>query len=206
MDSRVNSCSSLTERDIALLYRIEAGLAIMADVSRSDVMLCCLMDPQEESPSHIEFIESPTMQRVPVGQILVGQHAAPHSLSSIYQDDMTGRTYTFTAQPTVHRALMEDRRDRMAESKIPPERTSSGAPVIQQVYTVHNAVNQAIAALLIETNLIEYERHRRRERPFRNAVRWLQRMAVQGEIETAEISGGFGSLDGVYLSISASAT
>ncbi len=199
MDSRVNSCSSLTERDIALLYRIEAGLAIMADVSRSDVMLCCLMDPQEESPSHIEFIESPTMQRVPVGQILVGQHAAPHSLSSIYQDDMTGRTYTFTAQPTVHRALMEDRRDRMAESKIPPERTSSGAPVIQQVYTVHNAVNQAIAALLIETNLIEYERHRRRERPFRNAVRWLQRMAVQGEIETAEISGGFGSLDGVYL-------
>ena len=79
MDSRVNSCSSLTERDIALLYRIEAGLAIMADVSRSDVMLCCLMDPQEESPSHIEFIESPTMQRVPVGQILVGRHAAPHS-------------------------------------------------------------------------------------------------------------------------------
>ncbi len=199
MDSRVNSCSSLTERDIALLYRIEAGLAITADVSRSDVMLCCLMDPQEESPSHIEFIESPTMQRVPVGQILVGQHVAPHSLSSIYQDDMTGRTYTFTAQPTVHRALMEDRRDRMAESKIPPERTSSGAPVIQQVYTVHNAVNQAIAALLIETNLIEYERHRRRERPFRNAVRWLQRMAVQGEIETAEISGGFGSLDGIYL-------
>ena len=199
MDSRVNSCSSLTERDIALLYRIEAGLAITADVSRSDVMLCCLMDPQEESPSHIEFIESPAMQRVPVGQILVGQHAAPHSLSSIYRDDMTGRTYTFTAQPTVHRAMMEDRRDRMAESKIPPERTSSGAPVIQQVYTVHNAVNQAIAALLIETNLIEYERHRRRERPFRNAVSWLQRMAVQGEIETAQVSGGFGSLDGIYL-------
>ena len=199
MDSRVNSCSSLTERDIALLYRIEAGLAITADVSRSDVMLCCLMDPQEESPSHIEFIESPAMQRIPVGQILVGQHAAPHSLSSIYRDDMTGRTYTFTAQPTVHRAMMEDRRDRMAESKIPPERTSSGAPVIQQVYTVHNAVNQAIAALLIETNLIEYERHRRRERPFRNAVSWLQRMAVQGEIETAQVSGGFGSLDGIYL-------
>lgn len=199
MDSRINSCSSLTERDIALLYRIEAGLAITADVSRSDAMLCCLMDPQEDPSSHVEFIESPAMQRVPVGQIFVARHAAPHSLSSIYRDDMTGRTYTFTAQPTVHRALLEDRRNRMAESKSPPEHTSSGAPVIQQVYTVHNAVNQAIAALLIETNMIEYERHRRRDRPFRHAVHWLQRMAVQGEIETAEISGGFGSLDGVYL-------
>ncbi len=94
---------------------------------------------------------------------------------------------------------MEDRRDRRAEKKIPPERTSSGAPVIQQVYTVHNAVNQAIAALLIETSMIEYERHRSRGRPFRQAVRWLQRMAVRGEIEAAGISGGFGSLDGIYL-------
>ena len=199
MDSRVNSCSSLTERDIALLYRIEAGLAITADVSRSDAMLCCLLDPQDDLLSNYEFAESQAVQRGPVGQILVARHAAPHSLSSIYRDDMTGRTYTFNAQPTVHRALMEDRKNRMAESKIPPERTSSGAPVIQQVYTVHNAVNQAIAALLIETNMIEYERHRRRDMPFRHAVRWLQRMAVQGEIETAEISGGFGSLDGIYL-------
>ena len=199
MDSRVNSCSPLTERDIALLYRIEAGLAITADVSRSDVMLCCLMDPQDDFLSNIEFYKSPAMQQGPFGQILVARHAAPHSLSSIYRDDMTGRTYTFNAQPTVHRALMEDSRNRMAESKIPPERTSSGAPVIQQVYTVHNAVNQAIAALLIETNMIEYERHRRRDRSFRHAVRWLQRMAVKGEIETGGISGGFGSLDGIYL-------
>ena len=199
MDSRVNSCSSLTERDIALLYRIEAGLAITADVSRSDVMLCCLMDPQENPSSQIGVLESPAGLRASVGQILVARHAAPHSLSSIYRDDMTGRTYTLSAQPTVHRALMEDRRNRMAESKVPRERTSSGAPVIQQVYPVHNAVNQAIAALLVETNMIEYERHRRRDSPIRQAVRWLQRMAVQGEIETAEILGGFGSLDGIYL-------
>ena len=199
MDSRVNSCSSLTERDIALLYRIEAGLAITADVSRSDVMLCCLMDPQENPSSQIGVLESPAGQRASMGQVLVAQHAAPHSLSSIYRDDMTGRTYTLAAQPTVHRALMEDRRNRMAESKVPRERTSSGAPVIQQVYPVHNAVNQAIAALLVETNMIEYERHRRRDPPFRQAVGWLQRMAVQGEIETAEILGGFGSLDGIYL-------
>ena len=199
MDSRVNSCSALTERDIALLYRIEAGLAIMADVSRSDVMLCCLMDPPESASTDLEIIGAPARQRGAIGEILVARHAAPKSLSSIYRDDMTGRTYPLAAQPTVHRALMEDRRDRRSEKKLPPERTSNGAPVIQQVYTVHNAVNQAIAALLIETSLIEYERHRSRGRPFRQAVRWLQRMAVRGEIETAGISDGFGSLDGIYL-------
>ena len=194
MDTRVNSCPSLTERDIALLYRIEAGLPITADVSRSDVMLCCLTDRNQ-------ILSSQTGGRVPPAdaRILVARHVAPHSLSSIYVDDMTGRAYTLAAQPTVHRALMEDRKGKVAEKKVPPGRTSSGAPVIQQVYPVNNAANRVIGAMLVETNMIEYERHRRRDRPFRQAVGWLQRMAVQGEIEAAEIAGGFGSLDGIYL-------
>ena len=194
MDTRVNSCPSLTERDIALLYRIEAGLPITADISRSDVMLCCLTDRNQ-------ILSSQTGGRVPPAdaRILVARHVAPQSLSSIYVGDMTGRAYTLAAQPTVHRALMEDRRGKVAEKKVPPGRTSSGAPVIQQVYPVNNAANRVIGAMLVETNMIEYERHRRRDRPFRQAVGWLQRMAVQGEIEAVEIAGGFGSLDGIYL-------
>ena len=194
MDARVKSCPSLTERDIALLYRIEAGLPITADISRSDVMLCCLTDR-----NHI--LSSQYGGRVPPAdaRILVARHAAPQSLSSIYVDDMTGRAYTLAAQPTVHRALMEDRRGKVAEKKVPPGRTSSGAPVIQQVYPVRNAANRVIGALLVETNMIEYERQRRRGRPFRQAVGWLQSMAVQGEIEAAEAAGRFGSLDGIFL-------
>ena len=194
MDTLVHSCPSLTERDIALLYRIEAGLPIMADVSRSDVMLCCLTDR-----NHV--LSSQSGGRVPPtdARILVARHVAPHSHSSIHVNDMTGRAYTLAAQPTVHRALMEDRRGKVAEKKVPPGRTSSGAPVVQQVYPVHNAANRVIGAMLVETNMIEYERQRRRDRPFRQAVDWLQRMAVQGEIEAAEIAGGFGSLDGIYL-------
>ena len=194
MDTRVNSCPSLTERDIALLYRIEAGLPITADVSRSDVMLCCLTDRNQ-------ILSSQNGGRVPPAdaRILVARHVAPHSLSSIYMDDMTGRSYTLAAQPTVHRALMEDRRGKVAEKKVPLGRTSSGAPVIQQVYPVRNAANRVIGAMLVETNMIEYERHRRRDRPFRQAVSWLQRMAVQGEIEAAEVARGFASLDGIYL-------
>ena len=132
-------------------------------------------------------------------RILVARHAAPQSLSSIYVGDMTGRAYTLAAQPTVHRALMEDRRGKVAEKKVPPGRTSSGAPVIQQVFPVRNAANRVIGAMLIETNMIEYERQRRRDRPFRQAVGWLQSMAVQGEIEVPEAAGRFGSLDGIFL-------
>ncbi len=208
MDKRVNSCPSLTERDIALLYRIEAGLPITADVSRSDMMLCCLMGRQESSSPHNG--EKKVVLRATVGrearsaertsweQILVARHAAPHSLSSIYLDDMTGRIYTPAMQPSVSRALMEDRGGRKAKGAL-SEPLSSGAPVIQHVYPVHNAANRVIAAVLVETNMIEYERHRRRDQPFRQAVRWLQSMAVRGEIEIAEIGRGFGSLDGIYL-------
>lgn len=194
MDARVNSCPSLTERDIALLYRIEACLPITADVSRSDVMLCCLTDR-----NHV--LSSQYGGRVPPAdaRILVARHAAPQSLSSIYVGDITGRAYTLAAQPTVHRALMEDRRGKVAEKKVPPGRTSSGAPVIQQVFPVRNAANRVIGAMLIETNMIEYERQRRRDRPFRQAVGWLQSMAVQGEIEVPEAAGRFGSLDGIFL-------
>ena len=194
MDKRVNASPSLTERDIALLYRIEAGLPITTDVSRSDVMLCCLLGQQQSPSLRNGEKEQPAGGRAPAQQILVARHAAPHSLSSIYLDDMTGRIYTPATQPSVYRALMEDQGGRKTKQIL-----SSGAPVIQQVYPVHNAANRVIAAMLVETNMIEYERHRRRDQPFRQAIRWLQRMAVQGEIETAEIARGFGSLDGIYL-------
>lgn len=196
MDKRANSCPSLTERDIALLYRIEAGLPLTADVSRSDILLCCLMSQE---------------------QILVARHAAPRSISSIYVDDTSGQIYTPAMQPSAYRTLMEDRGSRKNNLSSLERRTrllnlfalprpsgranrfSSGAPVFQYVYPVHNAAKQVIAVVLIEMNMIEYERHRRRDRLFRQAVYWLQMMAVRGEIEIAGIAHSFGSLDGIYL-------
>lgn len=189
MDARVNSCPSLTERDIAHLYRVEGCLPLTADVSRSDVMLCCLLGQRGYPRSFHGENGLPAK-----AEILVARHAPPHSLSSIYPNDMTGRAFAPQDQPSVHRALTEDRGGRKAKQIL-----SSGAPVIQQVYPVHNAASHVIAAILIETNMIEYERQRRRDAQFREAVRWLQRMAVAGEIEASQVSGSFGSLDGIYL-------
>lgn len=173
MDKRVTQSANLTERDIALLHRIEAGLFITADVSRADVLLCSILQRD---------------------QILVARHAYPRSISSIYLKDATGRLFSATEQPLVYRALSEDRAGRQRKQVL-----SSGAPIIQQVFPIHNAAHRVIAAMLVETNLIEYERHRRRDKPFQKAVHWLQEMAIRGEIETPETINGFGALDGIYL-------
>jgi two-component sensor histidine kinase len=173
MDDRIKNCPRLTERDIALLHKIESGLPITADVSRADVLLCCLLDER---------------------QILVARHAVPNSISSVYRADATGRVFTPEDQPLVYRSLTEDRQGTRTKQVL-----SSGAPVIQKVYPIHNAADRVIGAMLVETNMIEFERHRRRDKPFRKGVRWLQEMAVRGEIENAESLSRFGPLDGIYM-------
>ncbi|RLT40330.1 MAG: hypothetical protein DWI57_08630 [Chloroflexi bacterium] len=173
MDARIECCPHLTERDVALLYRVEQGLHLTADVSRADVLLFC------------EWNDS---------QLLVGCHAVPRSISSIYVTEASGRIYAAKEHPLVLRALTSDRPGSQAKQVL-----SSGAPVIQQVYPIHNAANRVIAALLVETNLIEFERQRRRDKTFRRAVGWLHGMAVRGEIEIPEPISRFESLDGIYV-------
>jgi PAS domain-containing protein len=173
MDPRIEECLNLTERDVALLYRVEQGLALTADVSRADVLLFCQWN---------------------ANQLLVGYHAMPRSISSIYVNEATGRIYENKEHPLVLRALTSDRPGTQAKQIL-----SSGAPLIQQVYPIHNAANRVIAVLLIETNLIEFERQRRRDKAFRRAVSWLQGMAVRGEIEIPDPISRFESLDGIYV-------
>ena len=173
MDARIEHAPHLTERDVALLHRVVEGLPLTADVSRADLLLFCRWDAQ---------------------QLLVGFHAAPRSISSIYVNDATGRVYADQEHPLVARALLSDRPGTQARQIL-----SSGAPVIQQVYPIHNAANRVIAALLIETNMIESERQRRRDKHFRQAVSWLHGMAVRGEIEIPEPISRFESLDGIYV-------
>lgn len=173
MDARIERCPQLTERDVALLYRVAEGLPLTADVSRADVLLFCQWN---------------------ANQVLVGFHASPRSISSIYVNEVTGRIFEAKEHPLVQRALASHRPGTRAKQVL-----SSGAPVIQQVYPIHNAANRVIAALLVETNLIEFERQRRRNKNFRRAVRWLQGMAVRGEIEIPEPISRFESLDGIYV-------
>jgi len=158
-----------SENDCALLERIAAGLAITADVSRADVLLYCLGAQ---------------------GAGVIAQ-VQPRSISSLYRQSQIGHTVSPDEQPLVFRALQEGRAG--ASHRDLPE----GTPVVQEVYPVRNASGDVIAALSVETNLIAHERHRRRHRSFQRAIRWLQGMAIRGELVEAAGLSPFGEWDGI---------
>lgn len=173
MDKRIRECVDLTDLDLDLLYKIETALPIVADVSRSDVLLCA---------------------KLPDGNALVLQHVEPHSISSLHRQNITGRTLTAETQPALIRSLHTGGRARHRREII-----SSGAPAAQRISVVRNAAGRTIAALLIEANMIEAERQWRRDLQFRRAIHWLQEMAARGEIEKAHELRRFSPYDGIYV-------
>ena len=173
MDSQVSQIPGLTPNDLDLLHRIEVGLAITADVSRADVLLCTILSRD---------------------QALVAYHAIPSSISSLYRKDATGRIFHGEEQPLLFQALRSGSGGRRQREVL-----SNGAPVIQDVFPIYNGEEHVIGALLVETNMIAHERQRRRNRNFRQAVIWLQEMAARGELENAGNVGRFTLYDGVYL-------
>lgn len=157
------------ESDRALLERIEKGLAITADVSRADVLL----------------------YRLGTQGVEVIAQAQPRSISSLYRQSQIGHIVSLAEQPLVFRALQEGRAG-SSHRDLP-----GGTPVVQEVYPVRNAAGEVIAAMSVETNLIAHERHRRRHRSFQRAIRWLQGMALCGELAEAAALSPFGEWDGI---------
>ncbi len=168
----IKSCPGLDESDYQHLQRVEDGLAITADVSRADVLLYCRQSPRSA--------------------VIVAQ-AQPHSISSLYPTSLVGESVRPEREPLVLRALndgVSGRQQRVAEG---------GAPVIQEVHPICNHQGRAIAALVIETNLIERERHRRRSRVFQRALFWFQQMAIRGDLRDAKQLEPFGEWDGIVV-------
>ncbi len=164
---------NLSERDIALLHQIEIGLPLVADVSRADVLICCLLTHR---------------------QIRIFSHASPHSISSLYRQPAEGRTFSADDQPLIYRTVSDGGGGRYRKHVI-----TDGAPVTQEALPIYNAAHRVIAALVIETNMIEHERHKRRNNHFRRGLRWLHRMAARGELEIGQELSRFGPFDGIYM-------
>ncbi len=173
MDSQVYNLPGLSPADLEFLRKIEAGLPITADVSRADALLCTLLSKDKA---------------------LVAFHAIPNSISSLYRSDTIGRVLNAEDQPLLFQALNSGSGGRRQREVL-----SNGAPVIQDVFPVHNQDGKVIGAVLIETNMIAHERQRRRNRHFRQAVVWMQEMCARGELASAASISGFSLYDGVYM-------
>lgn len=173
MHPLVYECHHLDADDLALLQRIEAGMAITADIGRADLLLCTLL---------------------PDGSAGVVAHGMPQSISSLYRDNAAGRVYTGEELPLVLRALQNG-----AGGRRQREVLRSGAPVIEDVYPVANRSGRVVAAFVVETTMIAHERQRRRDRHFQQAVAFLLEMCALGELASAERLTRFGLYDGIYL-------
>ncbi len=173
MDSRLKECANLTELDGDLLFKISEGLPIVADISRADVLLCTFLNSKEA---------------------LVLEHIKPHSISSPYRSNITGRIYRLEDRPLLFRTLQGG-----TSGQDKKQLLSSGAPIIQDYHPIYNVGGKVVAAMIIEMTMIEHERHRRRDRNFRRSVRWLQGMAARGELENSVDLRRYGPYDGIYL-------
>jgi two-component sensor histidine kinase/PAS domain-containing protein len=173
MDSVVHQCSELQSDDLALLQSMEGCLPILADLYRADILLYC-----------------PLRQDAAV----VLAQAQPHSILPIHRGSLSQRKASPNDEPLIHQALANGRpvsgQRQMADGS---------ALFYQSIYPVLGAQGQVIAAMVIETNLIEWERLRRRSKVFRGALRALREMVLRGELEGAEDISPFGEHDGILV-------
>jgi two-component sensor histidine kinase len=173
MDDVVRQCDGLTEGDIAFLQKIERDLDILADISRSDVLMCAPFSS---------------------GRAAVIAQARPHSIAPVHAGSLLGHLVTSAEQPLVLKTL---ERGRFSQGDLRLVTTES--PIMQKVHPIHNAEGKVIGALSIETNLLEHERHNRRSRVFQRALRLLQQMVLRGDLEGAHKLSPFGEHDGIMV-------
>jgi PAS domain-containing protein len=180
MDSVVHTCADLTEEHIAHLEKVQEKLGILADLSRADVLMYC--------PHSSE-------------RAVVVSQARPHSILPIHDELLVGRQIGFADEPDVIRALAEGHRGFTEVRRGAGRRqsTTEGAPTVQETYPVRDGDGQVIAAVCIETNLIERERHRRRSKVFQRALRQFQRMVLAGRLGDVESLTPFAEHDGVLV-------
>ncbi len=157
----------------AYLERVRAGLSLMADLSRSDL-----------------FIYVPDK----AGNLVIYAHARPHSMASLYPEELTGRRIPLTEVPGVGQTLATGRVVRWQR-----EILEQGAPLLEAVYPLYLSQGTIVGALVIETNMMEAERLKLRSRVFRYALRWIRNMLIAGNLENVAHISPFREMDGIIL-------
>lgn len=184
MDSAVRARTIINERDAAHLDRIVRVMPMLADLSRADILIGIPRDAD-----HAEVIAQ----------------ARPHSIAPIHRVAMLGTVLTRENANALLRAMAERQYTR-SQREYPHQIvggnvTSEGAPapVVQEAYPIDNSSGQVIGGILIETNLLESERLKRRSEVFQRVLRAFQQMAMRGEPQGIAELAAFGEHDGVLV-------
>jgi two-component sensor histidine kinase len=173
MDDDVSLCTGLSKNDIAFLHKLRGTIHLVADISRADVLIFC-----------------PTTS----GEAVVMAQARPRSVPPIYSQSLVGQVTAPEESPAVFKALRRSHYVRGSHRLI-----AEGTPIVQEVYPIHAPRGDVIGALSIEKSLIEHERHKRRSRVFRWAVRQFQETVLRGELKGADDLSPFEEHDGILV-------
>ncbi len=163
----------LSTAERAHLDRVRAGLPIAADLHRSDMMVYV--------PDR-------------AGNVVIYAHARPRSMASLYPDEQTGRRIPLVDVPLVAAVL---RSGSVARGQ--REFVERGAPLQESAYPIRLADGTIAGVLTIETNMMEAQRLKLRDRVFRHALGWLRAMLVAGDLAQAARLSPFGEVDGLIL-------
>ncbi len=152
-----------------VLVRVTNVLSILADLSRADALLC-----------------------VRDGEVRVLAHRRPHSIAPVHRTSLDGEIISRQLSPVIYDAFDQNRflRGSRAHSE------AEGAPVMQEVFPIRSE-GHLVAVLVIETNLLEHERLRRRSSVFQKALSNFKWMASRGEPQDAAQLSPFGEYDGI---------
>jgi two-component sensor histidine kinase len=163
----------LAGKDEALLRQVLAGLPIVADVSRADLLLYRMNED---------------------GEAVVVAHARPNSLSPLYSESLVGTVARPAERPDVLRAFhARPWRRRVRAAMV------QGAPIAREILPVYGEGRRVIAVLSIDTSWLARERQLRRSRTFRQALCRLQETALRGELYGVEGLSPFGEHDGIVV-------
>jgi two-component sensor histidine kinase len=169
-------------RDEAAFEKIARVIPLLADLSRADVLIGATRDARLE----------------------VIAHARPHSVVPIHRQVLIGAPLTRENAGALVRAIAErqparSQREYTATSQEDSTVEGLPAPVVQEAFPIENESGKIIGGILVETNLLESERLKRRSEVFQRAVRAFQQMAARGEPAGIESLAAFGEHDGVIV-------
>lgn len=172
--------SGLSERDEALVERIGNVIPILADLSRADILIGVLRTSQ---------------------QIEIVQQAQPHSIAPVHRGSLIGQRWARHDASALFRAIEAHQFARGMREYPPGGMGSEGgpAPVVQEAYPIENEDGRVIAGMLIETNLLESERLKRRSEVFQRALKMFQQCALRGEPQGCDKLSPFGEHDGIIV-------
>lgn len=171
MDGAVQPVS-LTDQEQDLLTHVKQVLPLLADLSRADALLCVY------EPDALRVIE----------------HARPHSIAPAHKESFVGANLAQETHSGLYETLLQGRYARRLRD-VPGE----GAPVQRETFPIHCGERPNFAMLVVDTNLLESERMRRRSRVFQQALRHLKWMATRGEPLGADQVSPFREFDGLIF-------